>query len=190
MADYSYNLASVHGIRRFLWAAMKANNIPSAETMAKYGTLVPIVSVQETAELIKEIEVINNPPYIIYNWTTDSAGDDWWMEHDQIVFLIYSPNKDEIRKIVNFINDIFKRKDQSAEAVNRFIAKAPDGSDLRRFYYHSISVNSSGAALPMETEGGRSEAMVSISVSYTQDDAIETDGDTPRFEESFRDLPF
>lgn len=180
MADYDYNLAAAHGIRRFLWAALVANGIVDP---ADYNGLVPIVSVQETGELVKEIEMIGNPAYMIYNWTTDSDSEDWWLETDQIVFLVYSPNRDEIRKIVNFMHNIFKRYDQSAAAVNKYIDSL-ETPRLSHFNYHSISVSTSGAPLPVEAEGGRSEAMVSIRVTYTQDEVIETDVN------DFEDLAF
>lgn len=180
MADYDYNVSSVHGIRAFLWAALAANGVVDK---TKYKGLIPIVSVQETGELIKEIETLGNPAYMIYNWTTEDSGDDWWLETDQIVFLIYSPDRNEIRRIVNFMNNVFRRRDQSADAVNKYI-DSKNSPQLSHFDYKSISVQTSGAPLPVEAEGGRSEAMVSLLVTYTQDEVLESDT------ENFEDLAF
>lgn len=180
MADYDYNLAAVHGIRMFLWQALVKHGVVDE---ARYKGLVPIFSVEETAELIKEIELIGNPPYIIYNWMGEDAGSDWWLETDQMIFLVYSPNKDEIRKIVNFMGNIFKRRDQSAQAVNKYLDSLGN-ERLSHFEYKSISLLSASAPAPVDAEGGRSEAMVSLRVTYTQDEVIESET------EDFEDLAF
>jgi len=171
---------AVDGIKLFLWDRLKRAGFMKATDYKR----TPLVPVQEVPEFIAEIEAMKNPPYIVYNWTTDTIGNFWLMPSDQVAFLIYSPDMSTINNIVVFMSALFKRKDDSAQEVNDYIRKL--GQELPgdtvatkesrrkvretvgRFDYKSITLNSAGAPLPFEQDGGRQEAMVSISVMYTQ----------------------
>lgn len=163
-------MAAVHGIRKFLWDTILKNNIlgDSTQINQRYGTIVPIIPVKQTPEFQKEMALKGSPPYIVYNWNTDESEDSWFIESDQIVFLMYAASSDELTRLVNFVKELFKMRDESAMLVNNYIDQLADNINLSRFQYTSISVLTSGAPLPIEQEGGLSEAMVTIRAQYTQ----------------------
>lgn len=160
---------AIEGIRLFLWDRLKKAGLMDATKYAR----TPLVPVQEAPDFIAEIEAKGNPPYIIYNWTTDSIGTFWMMPSDQMVFLIYSPDMAAINDIVQFMSGLFRRYDDTASEVNSFIAglvaQRPALADtIGKYSYKTITLSSAGGPLPFDQEAARQEALVSIRVTYTQ----------------------
>lgn len=175
------NTTAIEGIRLFLWDRLKKSGLMKSTDYKR----TPLVPVQEAPDFLTEISAMGNPPYIIYNWTTENINQFWMMPSDQMVFLIYSPDMSVINDIVKFMADLFKRFEISAQEVNDYIMKLgrelpgdtvatkASRKNIRetvgRFDYKYIQLTSAGGPLPFDQEAARQEAMVSIRVTYTED---------------------
>lgn len=169
-----YELSAVHGVNRYLWEKIKTEKVwdlgttPAASRYANNWT--PIIPTQQLPEFNAMIDAGDNAggvPFIIYNWTTvPGTGTQWWLETDNIVYLVYSQSEAEIRKVSNLMKDIFKKQDQAGQAVTDYV-KTLGSAKLNVFDYKNINITSSGGPLPMENEGGRLEAVATIRVTYT-----------------------
>jgi hypothetical protein len=164
-AGGKWDLASVHPLNAFLWNELESefgmSESDYAVTEMPQG-LVPIIPSQQIPLLTRQ-----EKPFLVYNWTTEDQGVDWYLQHDQIMYLVYSEEEKEIRQLVNFMRSLFEKFDESAAPVNHFVRNSTS-DNWKRFNYKYIQVLSgSGGALPLGSEGGRQESMVSIRVTYT-----------------------
>lgn len=156
-----YTVAAVHPIRAFLWDRLSADL-----GMSKLGDpnngIVPIIPSQQVPQVTQYAE-----PFIVYNWVTEPQGVDWYFQADQMIFLVYSEEEEEIRIVVNYMRDLFEKYDESARPINEWIANQ-SYEPYKAFHYKYINVlQGSGGVLPMETEDGRQESMITLHVTYT-----------------------
>jgi len=86
-----------------------------------------------------------------------------------MLFIFYSTSDENIRKTSNFVADLLRKFDLSAERVNDYIASSELDGKYKSFNYQTISVTSFTSADPVDedTVGGRLEAVISFRIQYT-----------------------
>ena len=161
----NYTLSPVHAINKYLWDAIQDAGFMNP---ANYGSLVPIIPTQQIPEMNAMIAAGKSVPFIVYTYRTNAISEDWFIQDDSIVYVIYSQNQSDLIKINNLMVDIFKRWDESGQAVQDYIDTL-NHPVLKQYDIKSVSVDSAGGPDPQSEENGRMTAIVTIRVTYTVD---------------------
>jgi hypothetical protein len=168
---------AVHGINRYLYFKGKERSIFLDQGI--YGGRTAFAPVKEITSFSKMTMSdgrggLRSVPYIVFTWTTPRIGTDWFIQSEQITYLIYSTELDEIRTITNFIIDSMKQYDRSAINVQTWLEKQPPSVEVNgqmvnpyeALEIHTISVDSASSPTPIDQAGGRMEAIVTLDVQY------------------------
>lgn len=156
-----------HAINRYLWSRIEAAGILSK---TNYSGLTPIIPVEETPEFMTVINAqpgVTSHPYIVYSWSRGTSGQTWFLKNHNIAYSIRSSDDDKMGQLLNLFEQEFLSYDAAAHKVNAFIA-ASGSTAQKRFNFTHIYIQVLGAPMPTESENGDSEALVTISVNYTE----------------------
>lgn len=153
-----WDLTGVHGLNKFLWDKLKTELEWDA---ANYGGLIPIVPAGQQPELNDY-----SAPYIVYNYSHQSPGDEFLIQEEQVAYAIYSSNEADIRRCINVIIEYLKREDESAGMVNNWL-HVNGSTENKRFDYKYTRVISTFGAQPPISEGGRMDGSVILRIAYT-----------------------
>lgn len=160
----NYDASGVHAIRMVIWELLKRD---LNWNTSRYGGLVPITTPQQAPEFNEKPY-----PYLVYNYSHQPSGQDFWLNEEQATFVVWSgtadTGDDDIRRVLNLIRDNMKAFDLSASMVNNWIAKSPNSNaEYKKFDYKWIRVVSSVGAGPAQQEGGRQNGVITIRYQYT-----------------------
>lgn len=169
MAYEATSIPAVFGLNKFLWAKIKEAGILD-ET--NYGGLVPIVPVQETPLLQQAMDEqtgIRSFPFIVYSWYQNGHTQDWFMECDNAVYRInVNPNDGiKLRQLVSLINDVCRRWDDSAQALNDWIQASNLSQAYKDYDYKYINIQSTQGGQPTDLDHAPITAMVTVKIEYT-----------------------
>lgn len=165
----SENIPAVYGLIKYLWSHIETAGILGDN----YGGLVPIVPDQEVPLLQQAMDVqdgIQSFPYIVYAWNTNGYDYAWYEQVDQVVLLVNSTDNAKLRELLLLVLDHFKRFDESAIAVNRFVQANDFGTrdaEYKAYDYKTISVQQATGGRPGASEDDPIQAMITIRVCYT-----------------------
>jgi hypothetical protein len=173
MADYA--LGAVYEIRKLLWkelqdkGIMVASDYVSSDPIYQY---VPIMPVQEQSEFKTNI-ITGKPelPYIVYDLDVVGYGTDWMICEERLTFKIYSKSYNKVIAITNLMVDLFRRFDDSAKDLNKYVKTLNTNSPFR---YHYFALTEANSPNPAEELDGRLEADIAIVYSYSRD--LNTEG--------------
>ena len=189
MADYS--LGAVYEIRKMLWQELQDKGVmlasdytdgsTSTDLIARdpndiiqtRGLYIPIMPTQEQ-DIFKTKFVLNraNPlPYIVYDLDTVGYGTDWMICEERLTFKIYSNSFSKVLTITNLMVDLFRRFDDSAKDLNKYVKTLNTNSPFR---YHYFALTEANSPNPAEELDGRLEADIAIMYSYSRD--LNTEG--------------
>jgi hypothetical protein len=157
----------VHAVNRYLWSRIKGEGLL---TEANYSGLVPILPVEETPEFLTIIDSqpgIQSYPYIVYSWSRVNTGQAWFHKSHNIAYSIRSSDDDKMGQLLNLFEKTFQDYDSAAIRLNEFIATNGSATH-KRYNFTYINIQVLGAPMPAESENGVSEALVTISVNYTE----------------------
>jgi len=156
-----------HAINRYLWSRIEAEGILDKKN---YSGLIPIIPVEESPEFITIVESqpgITSYPYIVYSWNRASLGQTWFLKSHNIAYSIRSNDDDKTDQLLNLFEKEFQGYDTAAINVNEWITL--NGSNLHKKYnFLYINIQTLGAPMPSGSENGVSEALITISVNYTE----------------------
>lgn len=170
MATSNYRrVHPVHALNRFLWYHISLNGI--MQKIPYQGVqLTPLVPIEETPTLITAIEAqsgMGSMPFIVYNWTKIDSGQMWFIEQHEIAYSIRSSDDDTMRQLINLFDDLFKKYDESAQAVNEYLQSSGQPASLLQWHFHSMNVSNLGGQMPVDTEDGMSESLISVRIMFT-----------------------
>lgn len=156
------DLAGTHVLNKFVWFKLQEAGIMDHNN---YNGLIPIVPTQQQPVFN---DLPSNTPYIVYTYTNAGYDEDFWADREQITYRIYSDNERQLRQISNFLTDLLKRYDWTAEEVNNWIANfASTDGDEKKFHFMYTDVISAIGPEPFDQEGGRQGAAVTLMAVYT-----------------------
>lgn len=166
------NIPAVFGLNKYLWAKLTQEGVLTASDYTTPDGLVltPIVPFQEVAQLKQAIDFgagIGSKPYIVYNHGNNGFDARWFTPVDQILYTIDSVDGKKLREVFMFVNNLFKRYDESAEAVNRWLDSSDLGPEYKAYEYKSIQVFAATAGHYTTLEGEPLHATITVRVIYT-----------------------
>lgn len=177
MADYK--TSGAHWLNHWLWSRLNGwvykGTMPAFDA---YGTgfqtppnnklvrvpLTPIIPSQQVPEFT---DLIQGPPFIVYNYTSAPAADSWWETNENNVYVIYDADEERLRAIHNYMIDLLRREEWTVREINDYLAgQTPEGA---AFEFKDLSVTSSSGPDQFQDEGGRQAAMIVVRYRYTRD---------------------
>jgi hypothetical protein len=171
----STRVNAVHGINRYLYEKGKGRIFSPEAVYGGRSAFAPIKEVEAFSKrtFTDQYGTVRPVPYIVYNWTIPRITENWFMQSERIVYLVYSTDEAEIRKISNYIVDSLKQFDRSATNVQAWLEKLPGekwAGETTNPYSHLelYTINVEGADGPnnIEDSGGRMEAIITVTVTY------------------------
>lgn len=156
----SYKLTGSHAVNAFTQAKLVEAGFIS---LSDYTVTTPIIPAQQQPELTNLPKGI---PFIVYNYAQESTYEDWWLEHEQLAYAIYTDDANKIRDITHFLNHLYRRFDWSADEVNEWLA-ANGTANQKAFDMKYIRVVNTTSIEPATEEGGRHSAMIVLHVCFT-----------------------
>lgn len=156
----TYKLTGSHAVNAFTQAKLvEAGFI----TMTDYKQLTPIIPAQQQPEFTNLPKGI---PFIVYNYAQEGSYEDWWLEHEQLAYVVYTDDANKIRDIVHYLTQLYRRFDWSAGEVNDYL-RANGTANQKAFDFKYIRVVNSTSIEPATEEGGRHSAMIVLNVCFT-----------------------
>ncbi len=156
----TYDITATHALNKFLQYKLETAGfiVPS-----KYNGLSPFIPAQQQPELTN---LPSGVPFLVYNYASNGEYEDWWLEHEQAAYVIYSDQEKQIRQISHFLNQLLKRYDWSAEDINKYI-QANGSAAQKEFDFKYTRIISMASMDPATEEGGRYSGSIVLSLCFT-----------------------
>lgn len=160
MADYS--LDAMLELRKFIWSDLQTLGMFDindywSDNLNTY--IVPIIPVQQTPEMN---QFLSGKKHIVYDKIGIAYDDTWLICTEQVLFTIYSTQISDINMIRNYMIDMFRRMDESAQDINAW----ENLSSL--FKFHTIYVADISATEPSKELQGFFAADVILEIKYSR----------------------
>jgi hypothetical protein len=158
----NYKLDSMFELRKYLWQQLLSNNIfdDSEYYSDNLGESInPIIPVQQSAEMS---QFLSGKKHIVYDKIGISYDEIWAICTEQVLFTIYSTEIMDIVEIKNFMVDLFRRMDESAQDVNRWSGLSD------KFKFHSIYISDMSPTAPSEQMKGFLSSDIVLEVKYSR----------------------
>lgn len=158
----NYKLDSMFEIRKYLWEQLVTIGIFDEEEYYSdnlSSVVIPIIPVQQSPELN---QFLSGKKHLVYDKVSSTYDTNWLICNEQILFTIYSTDVSEINEIRNFMTDLFRRMDESAQDMNRWT----NVSD--KFKFHSIYIADISATTPSEELQGFLSTDIVLDVKYSR----------------------
>lgn len=158
----NYKLDSLSEIRKYLWDQLATIGIFDEDDYVSDGIgtkIIPIIPVQQQPELN---QFLSGKKHIVYDKIGMSYDTTWMICDEQALFTIYSTDVSEISEIRNFMTDLFRRMDESAQDVNKW----DQISD--KFKFHTIYISDISPTSPSEELQGFLSADVVLEIKYSR----------------------
>jgi hypothetical protein len=198
MADYTLN--PIRSILDILWYELtlpengpildkNKYTIPDDDQVPVFR--FPIIPVQQ--QIIYNNQFVSNNeslPYLVYDHDFSNYGDvDWWICKERLTFTIYATEYSKILQIQQLMIDLFRRFDDSARDLNRYINKRIADADLDNpeltfpkssankerfeeisdsFTYHYFNLDQLVEPDPASSEGGKMAGRIAIDFAYSR----------------------
>lgn len=166
MVDYRNNGA--HQINKYLWSKLKTfvydgTNLAFADFVGSPPAvnIVPIIPTQQVPEVV---DIVGGAPFIVYNFR-ENPKLDFWLSRETLSYVIYDANEQRLRAIRNYMVDLLKRYDWSAQDVNDYMAS----QSITGFEFKEIHIFTATGPGVTTDEGGRQTASVVVSYIYASD---------------------
>ena len=158
----NYKLDALIELRKYLWQELTTIGIfDEADYYSDnlMSTIIPLIPIQQQAELS---QFLSGKKHIVYDKISAGYDTNWLICNEQFLFTIYSTDVSEINEIRNFMTDLFRRMDESAQDINRWA----DLSD--KFKFHSIYLSDISATTPSEELQGFLSTDVVLEVKFSR----------------------
>ena len=122
--------------------------------------LMPIIPAQQVPEFNN---LLPGKTYIIYDIVQKNLGVQWWLTEETITLDITSRDPVEIRTMLNWMMDFFRRYDKTADDFNGLITSP---SPYKYLYFHIDSIDPVQA---FHDEGGFMNGTIAITYAYVRE---------------------
>ena len=157
-----YNKQASADIRRYIWDAIQQEEILNELDYYVENMPLPLVPIIPTQQVPEFNNLLPGKTYMIYDFEVKVVPVQWWMTEEAFTLTVISQNYEVINQITNLVHDLFRRYDESARDLNKFLNS---GSE---FTYHHISIDSVMSPEPFNSEGDYQMASVTFSYNYSR----------------------
>lgn len=160
-----YDAAATHVVNKFVQTQLAGEGIITASNYTQVPFFIPA---QQQPELTN---LPTNIPFIVYNYVSTAEYVDWFKEHEQVAYTVYSDNEKQLRNIILFLLQLLRRYEWAAEDVNDYVDSlaSPAFDWAKAFNIKYTRVTNATSPEPMTEEGGRQAAMIVFSLCFTHE---------------------
>ena len=134
------------------------NPIPALLGYTGTGTK-PIFPAQE----LPESNVLPGA-FIIYNYRTSTNSTQWWLNTDEVNYMIHATDIETSSSVIEAMDDLFRRQDESAIDLMRYL-KGVNKIDYDFKYVRVVNKISPDVSA---SEGGRHSRIITVRYDYTK----------------------
>jgi hypothetical protein len=160
-ADYSK--LAIYEINAFLWQSLQDAGLLTKTDyyVDELGTYItPIIPAQQIPEFNN---LLPGKTYIVYDYQVKPYREHFWITDELVMYSVLSTDYDKISLILNFIQDLLRRFDESAKSVNTY-----NLGKNSPFKYHYINIEKITSPLHFQNEGGFMLGEAIINYSYVR----------------------
>jgi hypothetical protein len=168
----NYRTTGVHQLNKWLWSRLQTLQYKGAYAFEKFAPhgAIPLVPIIPSQQLPEFTEIAGGAPFIVYNYTDLDTGSTWYIQEQTNAYVIYDNDEERLRTIHNYMIDLLRRMDWTAQEVNSFLmAGIEPGTQADQFDFKSVYVTLSNGPEPFEQQGGRQGALVVCRTMFTHD---------------------
>lgn len=157
-----YKLDSASEIRKYLWEQFTTIGIFDVDNYYSdnlSSVIIPIIPVQQSSELS---QFLSGKKHIVYDKVSMSYDTLWPICSEQIIFTLYSPDISEINEMRNFMVDLFRRMDESAQDLNRW------DNISNKLKFHTIYISDISPTAPSEEVYGFLATDIILEAKYSR----------------------
>lgn len=159
----TYDITATHALNKFTQAKLIEAGLM---TPANYPNgLSPFIPAQQQPEMTN---LPAGVPFIVYNYASNGQYVDWWLEHEQCAYVLYSDNEKQHRQITNYLNQLFRRYDWSANEINDYL-RANGTAAQKAFDFKYTRIVNLASIEPATEEGGRYSSTLVLNICFTSE---------------------
>ncbi|AXH67252.1 hypothetical protein SEA_WOFFORD_56 [Streptomyces phage Wofford] len=156
----TYDITATHALNKFIKDQLSGEGIID---LALYKGLDPFIPAQQQPEMTN---LPSGVPFVVYNYASNGEYVDWWVEHEQTAYTIYSDNEKKIRQMTHYMNQLLKRYDWSAEDINDYVQEFGT-TEHKKFDFKYTRITSMSSIEPATSQGGRFSATIVVNICFT-----------------------
>ncbi|AXH66805.1 hypothetical protein SEA_STARPLATINUM_57 [Streptomyces phage StarPlatinum] len=156
----TYDITATHALNKFLIDQLSGEGFID---LTKYNGLSPFIPAQQQPELTN---LPSGVPFFVYNYASNGEYEDWWLEHEQAAYIVYSDNEKQIRQITNYLNQLLKRYDWAADDINDYLREFGT-TEQKKFEFKYTRVISMASIEPATDQGGRYSGSIIVNLCFT-----------------------
>jgi hypothetical protein len=158
----TYDISASHALNKFTQAKLiEAGLIKLSNT----NNLSPFIPAQQQPEFTNFPSKV---PFFVYNYAQTGPGTEWWLEQEELAYVMYCDDEGLIRKTIHYLNQLFRRFDWSADEINNWISA--NGTPAQKaFHFKYVRVTNMTSIEPATEEGGRHSATIVLRLVFTSD---------------------
>lgn len=158
----NYADSAVSKIRSYIWDKLTENQILLERDYIADNFIVPLVPIIPTQQVPEFNNLLGGKTYIVYDFEVSEYYDQWWICQENLILTVVSNDYSKIIEITQYLIDLFRRNDESAEDINVW----QDSSS--KFRFHTFILKSAMSPTPVAEEGGRQMGTVEITYKYSR----------------------
>lgn len=160
-----YDAAATHIINKYVQKRLADEGIITLSNYTSVPFFIPAQQQPEVSALPTGV------PFIVYNYISTAEYVDWFKEHEQIAYTVYSDNEKQLRNVTLFLLQLLRRYEWSAEEINDYITSlaSPAFDWAKPFNIKYTQVSNATSPEPMTEEGGRQASMIVFSACFTHE---------------------
>lgn len=160
MIDYK-KLAS-NDLRSYIWAGLQNSGVLDINNYYADGFTDPLVPILPAQEVPEFNNLLPGRPFMTYDYEVKPVLQNWWIQEELLILTVTSVDSDEVNSIMAVLQDLFKRYDLAATAINAYLG----ANSIFHFHYTAIEAVLSPQAF--KTEGGNVQGEVHIMYKYSR----------------------
>jgi len=147
-----------HVLNGYVWALLKAN---TSMLESQYGGKTPIIPSNQEPEF-----TAYNLPFLVYGFADDPSHENLAQRSGTLVYAIYATSQTDINKIYNIIAEDLGEYDISAHRINAWTTVPTNYANFSGCRFGSINVAFGEGPSPVDQEGGRQAANLTLRFNY------------------------
>lgn len=161
MTDYSH--VASYDVINIIWQELQSNNLLLQKNYFADGFTLPLMPIIPAQQVPEFNNLLPGQTYIIYDIVESPTGVQWWSTKETITLNITSRDPVQVRTILNWLKDFFRRFEKTAVDFNSMLlGKTP-------YKYLYFKVDSIDPVQGFHDEGGFLNGTASITYEYVRE---------------------
>jgi hypothetical protein len=158
----NYNSQPSADIRNYIWDQIQTAGILDENDYYVDRMPLPLNPIIPAQQIPEFNDYLPGRTYMLYDFELKQVPVQWWMSEESFTLTIISQNYEVINQISSLMQDLFRRYDESAVDLNKYLEGNTD------FLYHHLVIDSVFSPEPFGNEGDYQVGSVVFSYNYSR----------------------